>query len=185
MQHTAVPISLLLVHPPPEHRDWHSWAKLWSHTQLPVSLQDERPEVVTRFGSFFCSQPGRCVNTGWRECWVSVSDWGQRKRDYTTNPMFVWHQYWSLNPDCCCLTISSQLACQHPPPTHASTPKHTHTPGYRHQLLGSAVSQYLVVHVCVWVKKMWTYIYAYTDGLRVNSWRSSIYTNIKHYHNEQ
>lgn len=75
------------------HSDWHSWAKLWSHTQLPVSLQDEKPEVLTRPGFFF---PG--VN----QADVSMQDegsagsqfldWGQRRRDYTTNPMFVWHQ---------------------------------------------------------------------------------------------
>lgn len=60
MQRTAVLISHILVHPPLGHNDWHLWAKLWSWTQLWVSLQKERPEVFTRFGSFLWSSQQVC-----------------------------------------------------------------------------------------------------------------------------
>lgn len=98
------------------HSDWHSKAKLRSRTQLPVSLQNERPEVLARPGLLLRVNPGRCVNAGWGESLVSVSGSGQRGRDYSTNPMFVWHQRWSLNPDCCCIAITSLLVCQQTPP---------------------------------------------------------------------
>lgn len=60
------------------------------------------------------------------ESQVSVSGLGQGGWAYSTNPMFVWHQHWSLNPDCC-LTISSQLVCQPANPLYPTPITYTHT----------------------------------------------------------
>lgn len=104
-------------------------AKLQSCTQLPVLITEREARGLSEGRAPSRVNPGRCVNAGWGESLVSVSGSGQRGRDYSTNPIFVWHQRWSLNPDCCCIAITSLLVCQQTPLHHPQHPQHTNTTG--------------------------------------------------------
>lgn len=90
------------------------------------------PEVLTRLAN-----PGRCLDVGWEEVpFLSFKAEAREGRDYSTNPMFVWHSRWSHNPGCCRLPSPASEPASNPSPPN--TRAHA---GHRHQLPTSAVSQ--------------------------------------------